>query len=520
MPSPVSIRACAFTLLVALSGCVMGPHYERPNVGLPQEWPPHVLLSEADAHEWQAWWNRYDDPTLQRLVEQALQDNLTLQLWAGRIREARAQLGFTRADRYPTLDAQADAQRQRQAGLTLAGPVAPEPGVLDQLAQIEQSLQSLSQPIDPNTSGLQVLRDAAQLFQDDGTSIGRGPIGNVLSVSAVLGYEVDLWGHLARQQETAEALLEQSVFAHDAVRLQVIADVVTVYVNMRAAQAQLAITERTVTSREESYALEKIRHEGGATDALTMRQAEVQLEAARARIPSQRERVLLLQSALGILVGLSPAELMEELDPGPGSLDALVMPDGVPADLPSEMLQRRPDIRAAEAGLIAANAQIGVAEASRLPRLNLAAFLGSTAFEFGDLFSGPAETGGLSASVAGPVLDFGRNRARVETAEAQRDQAETQYRITIAQAFREVRDALIAYDAATARAEAVQRQIDAVRESLRLAETRYEAGYIAFIEVLDAQRVLLDAELVLTEARRDRLLATATLFKALGGGFT
>ena len=522
MPSRIIRRILAVPALLALAGCVMGPRYEQPTIDLPEEWPEHVLLSESDAADWQLWWTRYNDPVLDELIAQAMRDNLDIHLQTQRIQEARARLGFSRADRMPTLNAQAEAMRQRQAGLTMPMPGAavPGPSVLDQLVQIEQGLQRLGQPAGPPPSSLELIRDGVNLLQDDTPSVGRGPTGNMFSVSAVLGYEVDLWGRLARQQETAEALLDQSVFVHDAVRLHVIADVVTVYFNLRASQAQLAITERTVEARQETLRLQEVRRRGGDIDALGVRQAEAQLEAAHALIPSQRERVQLLQGALGVLVGLTPAELLAELELEDRAFDAIRLPDTVPSELPSEMLRRRPDIRAAEAGIIATNAQIGAAQADRLPRLNLAAFLGTTALDVGDLFSGPAETWGLSASVAGPIVDFGRNRARVDVAEAQRDQADTQYRITVVTAFREVRDALVSYDAATERARAIHRQAEAVRDALRLAEIRYDAGYIAFLEVLDAQRTLLDAELLITEAERDRLLATAALFKALGGGFS
>lgn len=522
MPSRFWSRTFTLLCLLALAGCALGPRYEQPNIELPTQWPEHLLLTDSDSADWQLWWTRYGDPVLDALIERAMLDNLDIRLQTQRIQEARAQLGFTRADRLPTLDSQAEARRQRQAGLTLpmAGAGGPEPSVLDQLVQIEQGLQRLAQPPGPPPSSLEILRDGVDLFQDDSPSIGRGPTGNMFSLSAMLGYEVDLWGRLARQQEAAEALLEQSVFVHDAVRLNVIADVVTAYFNLRAAEEQLATTERTVETRKEILRIQEVRRRGGEIDALGVRLAESQLEAARALVPVQRERALLFRGALGILAGLTPAELMAEMDLGDGEFKDIQLPAGVPADLPSEMLRRRPDIRAAEAGIIAANARIGATQADRLPRLNLAAFLGSTALEMGDLFSGPAETWGISASVAGPIVDFGRNRARVDAVEAQRDQAETQYRITVVTAFREVRDALIAYDAAAERSRAIRRQVEAVRDALRLAEIRYEGGYVAFLEVLDAQRTLLEAELLITEAERDRLLATAALFKALGGGFS
>ena len=454
-----------------LAGCAVGPDYQRPELDLPEDWPEHVLLSEDEQQAWQDWWTRYQDPQLDALVELALDHNLDVRLQVQRIQESRARLGLVDANRLPTLDAQAEAARERQ-------PAAAAP------------------------------------------ASGAGGTGNLFSITGALGYELDLWGRLARQQEVAEAFLEQSRFSHEAVRLNVVADVVATYVNLRSAQEQLAITERTLESRERTFELERIRHEDGETDALTLRQAASELETTRARIPPLRQEVLTLEGAMAVLLGMGPGELLGELDFGDSRLADLELPDQVPAVMPSELLRRRPDIRAAEAELMASTAEIGVAEADRLPRLNLMGFLGTAATDTSDLFSGPAQTWGLGASVAGPLVDFGRGRARVDTAEALRDQAETRYAITVTQAFREVRDALVLYQATDERVGAIRRQVQAIEETRDLAQIRYEEGFTGFIELLDAERALLDAELALSEALRDRLGATATLFKAMGGGWT
>ncbi|ADC72410.1 RND efflux system, outer membrane lipoprotein, NodT family [Thioalkalivibrio sp. K90mix] len=453
-----------------LGGCAVGPDYERPDFDLPEDWPEHVLLSAEEQEAWQQWWTRYQDPQLDALVARALDDNLDVRLQVQRIQESRARLGLAEANRLPTLDAQAEAARERQ----------PE--------------------------GLSPIP-------------GGGGTDNLFSITGILGYELDLWGRLARQEEAAEAFLQQSRFSHEAVRLNVVADVVATYVNLRSAQEQLAIAEKTVESRERTLELEQIRYEGGQTDALVLRQSVAELETTRARIPSLRQQVQTLEGALAVLVGMSPRELLDELDFGDRRLADLELPAHVPAVMPSELLRRRPDIRAAEAELMASTAEIGVAEADRLPRLNLMGFLGTAATETSDLFTRSAETWGVGATVAGPLFDFGRARARVETAEALRDQAETRYAMTMTQAFREVRDALVLYEATDERVGAVRRQVQAIQETRDLAEIRYEEGFTGFIELLDAERALLDAELALSEALRDRLNATATLFKAMGGGW-
>ncbi|KAA8981243.1 MULTISPECIES: efflux transporter outer membrane subunit [Gammaproteobacteria] len=456
-----------FPLLLA--GCAVGPAYEEPQVDLPEEWPDEVLLTGEERADWSNWWHRFDDPVLNRLVERALDDNLNMQLQYQRLQEARARLGLADAQQMPTVEGQADAARGRESGA--ANP------------------------------------------------LGGGTTSNMFSVTGLLSYEVDLWGKLESQSDAAEAALQESVFTHDSVRLSTVADVVATYTELRAAQRSLAITERTLETREETVRIERARYEGGDTNELTLRQAVSELEATRALVPQQRQRVAQLKTALGVLVGMTPRELTSELDFGEGSLSDITLPEEVPEVLPSDLLERRPDIRAAEAAIIAATEEVGVAQAQRLPSFNLRGSFGSAAIESDDLFTGPAETWEIGASVLGPIFDFGRNKARVEAAQSLRDQAETQYRVTLQQAFREVRDALAVYEATDERVSRLRDQVEALEKTLELAELRYEEGLTDFLTVQDTQRVLLDAELTLTNAIRDRLNATATLFKAMGGGW-
>jgi multidrug efflux system outer membrane protein len=216
---------------------------------------------------------------------------------------------------------------------------------------------------------------------------------------------------------------------------------------------------------------------------------------------------------------MSPDELLTTLDTGTSRLDDLAQPVGIPAVMPSAMLQRRPDIRSAEAALIAATAQIGVAEANRLPSLNLSSFLGTAAASTSDLFSDVARTWGVGASVMGPLFDFGRSQSGVESAEALAEQAEAQYRLTVLTAFNEVRDALYNYDFSERRLAAIDEQLEAVARTRELAVLMYDQGQVSQLERLDAERNLLSARLAQAGARREQLAATATLFKALGGGW-
>ncbi|MFO7811523.1 MAG: efflux transporter outer membrane subunit [Pelovirga sp.] len=459
----LSVTLCA----LLLGGCSSGPEYQRPNLDLPEQWHQtekssdhHIMAMEND------WWSYYQDPLLNRLIERALSDNLTLRLQLERIRESRARLGFASAQRLPSLDGQAEAARTQQSA-----------------------------------------------------AVSAGDINNSFSLTGMLSYEVDIWGRLARSRESALAQFEASHYSHDAVRLQLIGDVISTYTNLRAAQEQLRITERTLGLRHDSLELQQIRYDGGVIDQLGLQQARSEWEAVRALIPLRQEQVTRLESALAVLTGMSPAELMGTLDFGDGRLDQLTPQPAFPDFLPSELLERRPDIRATEATLMAANAQLGVTMAERLPRFNLALFLGSVAGDIDDLLKSSTETWGISGAILGPLVDFGRNRARVETVTALRDQAKTNYRITVQTAFREVRDALLLTSTIAEREIALRRQQEAAEKTLELVELRYQEGYSSFIEVLDAQRQLLGAELALTEATRDRLNATTALFKTLGGGW-
>tara|TARA_R100000306_G_scaffold53186_1_gene49931 strand:- start:845 stop:2320 length:1476 start_codon:yes stop_codon:yes gene_type:complete len=466
----------ASALALLLAGCAVGPEYQTPDIELPESWPAHITLEQQARDDWHRWWQRFEDPALNRLVERASEDNLELAIQLARIREARAQLGFADAERFPTVGYQAEANRERTPGAALPIDVQP----------VQELLTSTN---------------------------------NQYSLAASLEYEIDLWGRLANQRAAAMAALQESLFARDAAELGVIGDVVTTYVSLKSAEAQQALMEETLAAYQETYRLQALRFEHGDISELELRQAEAEWRNLQAELPSLKQQVETLRGALGTLVGMSPDELLTTLDTGTSRLDDLAQPVGIPAMMPSAMLQRRPDIRSAEAALIAATAQIGVAEANRLPSLNLSSFLGTAAASTSDLFSDVARTWGVGASVMGPLFDFGRSQSGVESAEALAEQAEAQYRLTVLTAFNEVRDALYSYDFSERRLAAIDEQLEAVARTRELAVLMYDQGQVSQLERLDAERNLLSARLAQAGARREQLAATATLFKALGGGW-
>ncbi|RUO25773.1 RND transporter [Aliidiomarina minuta] len=461
----------AATLAILLSGCAMGPDYQAQEMELPEHWPEQLEQSSEQQQSWQQWWTRFEDPALTALVERALDDNLELQLQLQRIEQARAQLGLSNANRWPSLSAQADATREQQP----AGIFPPE--------------------------------------------LGGGAPRNQFAVSGVLSYELDLWGRVARQRESAIAQLEGSLYGTEAVRLNLVTEVVTTYFNLRAAEQQYATGLDTLESRRETLQLEEYRDASGASDPLSIRQARAELAGTQALLPELRQQVHTLQSALAMLVGYSAEELLLEMDFGDSRLADIQLPDDVPAVMPSELLQRRPDVRAAESSMIAANAQVGVAMAERWPSLNLNAMIGTAALDTSDLFTSSSETWSLGAGLAGPIFDFGRRRANVESAEAQSAQAQIEYQMAVTSAFRDVRDALTLYQNSEQRVAAIRRQTDAIRETVEMAEIQYELGAIGFYELLNARRELMNAEMNLSDAVSDRLIASASLFKAMGGGW-
>ncbi len=463
----ITISTC-----LLLSGCAVGPDYRDPEVVLPEAWPQGIALSSVDLQrDWTSWWQQFNDPVLDALVEEALDNNLEILIQTARVEEYHARLGLARARQMPTLEAQASAAREKVSGAAAGVP-------------------------------------------------GMGSYtGNLFSVSGVLSYELDLWGRLSREREAAQAMLRENQYAKEAVRLSVVADVVTTYFDLRTAETQVRITEDTIHSREETYRLQKIRYEGGDIDELVYEQAKSDLESAKAQLPLQVQRKRMLEGALGMLVGWNPQKIWEMSEWELGEIDAVELPQALPGFLPSELLERRPDIRAAEASLRAATARIGVAEAEGLPRINLATLLGSAATSASDMFSASAETWRLGAAITGPIWDFGRTRSRRETAEALARQSEAVYYLTVNTAFNEVRDALIFHETSRERVESMARLVRSLERTYELAQLRYDEGFIAFFELLDTERNLLAARLSLADAVRDQLTATATLFKTLGGGW-
>lgn len=465
-----SHRPLAATLMaVVLAGCMtVGPDYKRPQTDVPEQWPGATSAEPVNA----TWWHTYNDPVLDKLVDESLLQNLDLRQAIARVAEARAGLGIARADQYPGVTANAAASRNRASQSSLLGVPAGT---------------------DPEFSSYRVTLDAA--------------------------YEIDFWGKYRRATEAARAELLGSQFNRDAVRLTLVTDVVRGYFNLRALDAQVEVTRRTMSSRLASTALTRKRFEAGVASELDLRQSEAEAAQAQALLPTIESLLAQQETALAVLTGRSPRDIVvKPVDRGT-AIEALTAPPPVPSGLPSDLLERRPDIRAAEQSLVAANARIGQAKAAYYPSISLTGLFGVESNSLGDLFKAPSRVWQFSASAAQTVFDAGRTGSQVAAAEAREQQVLTQYQSSIQRAFKDALDALVIQRKARESLDAETVRRDALKISLDLAQLRYDSGIASLLEVLIAERALLDAELNRVEAQRAQLSATADLFKALGGGW-
>ncbi|HWA12892.1 MAG TPA: efflux transporter outer membrane subunit [Burkholderiales bacterium] len=463
------LPAAAF-LAALLAGCMtVGPDYKRPPTDVPEQWPGTPAQGAPVPAD---WWLAYNDPVLNRLVDDALLNNLDLRQAVARVAEARAALGITRADRYPGVTAQAGASRNR----TSENSILAFPGVDPEYSDYRASLN--------------------------------------------VGYEIDFWGKYRRATEAARAELLASRFNRDAVRLTLVTDVARGYFALRALDAQVEVTRRTISSRLASTALQRKRFEAGLASEFDLRQSEAEAAQAQALLPTIESRQAQQETALAVLVGRSPREIVARPVDRGTAIEAIVPPPAVPAGLPSELLERRPDLRAAEQALVVANARIGQARAAYYPSISLTGILGVESTSLGDLFRTSSRYWTLGANAAQTVFDAGRTGSQVEAAQAREQQALAQYQSSIQRAFKDALDALVIQRKAreTLEAETVRR--DALRTALGLAQMRYDNGVSSLLDVLISERALLEAELNRVEAQRAQLSATADLFKALGGGWT
>lgn len=462
-----SLTLMASAALLAAGCTTVGPDYQRPAVTLPAAYPgaakaapatPAVLIS-AD------WWKLYGEAELTRLVEQALAANADIAQAVARVEQAQGQLREADSALLPTVNAGANAGR----------------------AQLGASVPS-------NTAG-------------------RTVTGNDYKLSLSTSFELDFWGKLARATEAARAQLLAGQTARDTVRLTVAGAVTQGWFAVRSLDTQIAATRSTLATREESARLIGARLKAGSGSRLDAEQAEIlRADAALQLRELQRQRAL-AASTLGVLTG-DPALVLDERGL------ATTVPATPAAGLPSDLLERRPDVQRAEAQLVSANAQIGVARAAMFPTLTLTGAGGFESAALSTLLKGPAHFWSLGFGLTAPIFDGGRNAARTDQAGARQREAVGAYQSAVATAFKEVADALANSRAARESQADVERRTASAETAERLAKARFDAGYSGYLELLDAQRTATAARLDIVRNRQAQLNASVDLFKALGGGWT
>lgn len=459
-PDKMSGRLILILLLVSLGSCAVGPDYQRPTIDAPQDYREKTDQGEFFANT--DWWNIFADEQLNRLITIALEENLDLAIAAARVEEARARAGFARGDFYPQIGVGVTGQRGNTAEQFIPG-------------------------------------------------IG---IQNNYALTANFAWEIDLFGRIRRSSEAARADLLASEYARRTVYIALIADVANTYFLVLDLDSRMQIARRTLTTRQGSTNLIRARFKKGITPMLDVNQAEIQEAQAAADLASFERQVRQAENLLSILLGRNPGNINRG-----DALTDQTTPPAIPAGLPSELLERRPDVLAAEQQLAAQIARIGIAQSLRFPQLSLTGTAGVASNDLSTLLRSDSSIWNLGANLFAPLFTGGKNKQRVEIEKARAEQLLRQYELTVLQSFREVEDALVAIRTYSDESAARDMQARAATNAAMLSRARYNGGVSSFLEVLDSERSLFQAELAQSQVRRSRLESIVSLYKALGGGW-
>ncbi len=455
--------------ILSLVGCAIGPDYKRPAIDTPSTW----RLDERQANNLAntMWWEQFDDPVLNDLVTSALKENYDVKIAAARVEEFVGQYWIARAGFFPQISATGQGGRQRLSDNT-----------------------STSLSSSPLASG----------FNNPSTSYQGGFSGS---------WEIDVWGRLRRATEAARADLLSTEEGKRSVILTLVSNVANGYVNLRDLDKQLQIAQSTTESRRQSLRLTDLRFKNGLISLLDLSQVKSEYEQAAATVPSLKKQITLQENALCVLLARNPGPI-----PRGKSIDDLVLP-AVPAGLPSDLLERRPDIRQAEQELIAANARIGVAKAAFFPAISLTGAFGWSSAQLSNLVSGPSQAWNWAGTFNAPIFTGGALMGQLMVNEAQQQQLLFQYKKAIQTAFQEVNDSLETQKQTREQLVVQARQVDALRTYAKVARRRYDNGYTSYMEVLDAERSLFNAELSYAQTQGILFQSFVNLYKATGGGW-
>ena len=459
-------------LALTLAGCgALGPNYERPTQSLPTGAITPQSTHTTGNVDWLVWWKSFQDPALNALLDEATANSQDLALAAARIDESRASLALTHASRFPTLDASVNANRS------------------------------------------QVSENAGKLQP------GASPRNNTFQPGLTAAFEIDFWGKFQRADEVARARLLAVEANRCTVLATLYANVALSYLALRSFDAQVALAELTLTTRRENLRLQTKRFEGGVVGQLDVQQAVAEAAGIEATLLQSQQNRRATEATIALLVGRNPAAIMQPNIARGTAINELFSRATVPAELPSDILNRRPDVIAAEQQLIAANADIGQAKTAYYPTIKLTASLGFESRQLSELFSPSSLFWNLISGITQPLFRAGSIDAVVAGANARKAQATAQYALAVQGAFKDVHDALNVIASSEALVTTADKRISALREVLRLANLRYSNGYSSYLEVLNAQRDLTQAESGVIDAKRAQLAGVVALYKAVGGGW-
>jgi outer membrane protein, multidrug efflux system len=455
----VAAIACA-----VLAGCVVGPDYHRPEVTAPKayQYEPKEVAATANVE----FWKQFDDPVLDGLIAEALANNKNVKIAAANVEQAAGVLTSTRSPLFPQLNYQGSAARER---FSQGGVIALPNGI--------------SNPT-----------NAYQLF-------------------AGASWEIDLWGRVRRLTESAQANLLATDEARRGVILSLVASVASGYLQLRGFDEQLVMAQRTLETYAESLRLMELKFKYGRVSEMNVEQARARYQTAAAQLPRIRRDIALIEDALSVLLGKAPGHI-----PRGKGIFALTLPP-VPPGMPSELLERRPDLLQAEQQLVSANALIGAAKAQYFPTISLTGALGTASTDLSNLFKGPARAWSYAGSFAGPIFTGGAIAGQVAQAEAAQQAALQSYELSIQSAFADVDNALVSRETLDEQVAAQEKLVTALRGYSRLAQLQFDGGRAPYSTVLQAEEQLFPAELDWAAARAQLCVSLVNIYKAMGGGW-
>jgi outer membrane protein, multidrug efflux system len=458
------ILSSLLCIFILISGCAVGPDYQRPSITVPVAWRLEEPRAKAMANV--AWWEQFNDPVLNELIQVVIKENKDIMMATARVEEFIGRYRATRAASFPQAGAGASGYNSRTSDLINI----PQPATAD------------------------------------------NPY-NEFQVYGSASWELDLWGKIRRSNEAARATLMSTEENRRAVIMSLVSALAAAYIDLRDLDRELEIAEDTLKSRERTLQLFKVRLRQGVISALEMQQVELEYETALATVPLIQKLIGQQENLISVLLGRNPGTIARGK-----TIDQLVIP-AVPAGLPSNLLAQRPDILQAEQELIAANARIGVAKAAYFPSISLTGMYGVKAEDLSNLFTGPAQMWSFGMPITVPIFTAGAISGQVRASEALQKQALIRYQQVIQQSFREVNNALLDQSKTRDQLQAHKRQVETARAYKRLARIKYENGYTSYLEVLDAERSLFRSQLAYVQTQAVLFRALVNLYKSMGGGW-